>query len=207
MATQKKRIGIFGGTFDPIHAGHLIIAEIALTELELDNILFIPAASPPHKLGRQLSPPEIRKQLVEAAIAGNPHFELSEIELERAENNYMVDTLAELSADSAFQNADFFLIIGADNFITFHQWHDYRRILGMAKLAVYPRYESDLSQASRDLQQQAIFFQAPRMEISSSFIRKLVRQRRAITYLVPKAVEALIAELGLYRTRTSNQPK
>lgn len=199
MATKKKRIGIFGGTFDPIHVGHLIIAEIALSELRLDSILFIPAASPPHKLGRSLSDPAMRKRLVAAAIAENPQFKLSEIELNRPDVSYMVDTLSELIADPEYRSAELFLIIGADNYITFQNWRDYKHILTMAKLAVYPRIEADVSQMSDDLQCQTIFFHAPRMEISSSHIRDLVAQNRAVSYLVPKGVELLIRELNLYR--------
>ena len=196
---RKKRIGIFGGTFDPIHVGHLIIAEIALSELSLDTILFIPAAIPPHKQHRNRSPAKIRARLVAAAIADRAEFELSEIELNRPDVSYMIDTLDELQASTDGQAAEFFLIIGADNYLTFPNWREHKRLLTMATLAVYPRYDADVSQSSADLQRHAIFFDAPRMEISSSFVRTLVHDGRAITYLVPEKVERLISALGLYR--------
>jgi len=195
----KRRVGIFGGTFDPIHIGHLIIAETALFELGLDKILFIPAANPPHKIDREFSLPEIRCQLVEAAIAGTARFEISRIELKRPGPNYMVDTLAELKADPIYRSAELFLIIGADNCMAFRQWHRYERIFSYAKLAVYPRYESDSTKMHRGVLQHAVIFKAPRMEISSSYIRALVRAGKPITYLVPPAVENLIGTLCLYK--------
>lgn len=195
----KRRVGIFGGTFDPIHIGHLIIAETALSELGLDKVLFIPAANPPHKTDREFSHPEIRRQLVEAAIADAARFEISRIELKRPGPNYMVDTLAELKADSTYRSAELFLIIGADNCVTFQQWRHYERILSYAKLAVYPRYESDLTKMRWGVLQHAVIFKAPRMEISSSYIRELVRTGKPVDYLVPHAVESLIKSLCLYK--------
>jgi nicotinate-nucleotide adenylyltransferase len=195
----KKRVGIFGGTFDPIHNGHLIIAQCALTELGLDKILFIPAASPPHKKRQNFSPPEIRCRLVESAIAENKQFELSTIELERPGPSYMVDTLTELDAHPPFRAAELYLIIGADNFITFSQWREPGRILSLAKLAVYPRFDSAPDISNREILQNTIFFHAPRLEISSSHIRSFVRRGKSVKYLVPDGVEKCIEELKLYR--------
>ncbi|MFQ5632817.1 MAG: nicotinate (nicotinamide) nucleotide adenylyltransferase, partial [bacterium] len=160
---------------------------------------FVPAAFPPHKTERQFSLPEVRCQLVEAAIANTAQFEISKVELKRSGPNYMVDTLAELKTDPSFQNAELFLIIGADNCVTFQQWRDHTRILSLAKLAVYPRYESNLTRISRNIFRNAVVFNAPRMEISSSYVRSLVRSGKPIAYLVPQSVDNLIKTFGLYK--------
>lgn len=195
----NKRIGIFGGTFDPIHNGHLIIAQVALTELVLDKVLFVPAAFPPHKKLQKFTSPEIRCQLLELAIAENKKFELSKLELERPGPSYMVDTLTELRVHPLYKSAEFFLIIGADNYITFSQWRESSRILSLANLAVYPRFESVPDMTNREILQRTKFFNAPRLEISSSSIRLLVKQGKSVKYLVPDSVEKFIKKLNLYR--------
>lgn len=192
------RIGIFGGTFDPIHNGHLVIAQTAINEIPLDQVLFIPAGIPPHKTDHEITSPELRLALVQEAIAGNPRFGVSTVELERQGPSYMIDTLKHFQSDAQHRNDRFFLIIGADNLITFQHWYHYDEILKLCTLAVYPRYESDLLKAAPEVMERAIVFKAPRMEISSSYIRDLVKQGKSIKYLVPEAVERFILRHRLY---------
>lgn len=193
------RIGIFGGTFDPIHIGHLIIAQLALSDLNLTKIVFIPAAIPPHKSDREFSHPQTRLELVRRAIAGNKQFHVSDIELLRAGKSYTVDTLRQMREWPEFNQAELFLIIGADNLVTFPEWHEPEQILARVRLAVYPRREADLAEVAPELMQQAIIFRAPRIEISSSFIRELVRKNRDIKYLVPDSVAEYIYKHNLYK--------
>ncbi|MDQ7065850.1 MAG: nicotinate-nucleotide adenylyltransferase [candidate division KSB1 bacterium] len=190
------RVGIFGGTFDPIHNGHLAIAQTAINELPLDKVLFIPAAIPPHKMHQEISAPDIRLKLVQLAIADNPQFEFSTIELDREGPSYMVDTVRQLKAEHP--DWELFLIIGADNLLGFREWHQPKEILQRCKLAVYPRYEADVQQVPESLLKHSVIFKAPRMEISSSYIRRLVFEGKSIRYLVPDTIDAYIRQEGLY---------
>lgn len=200
MRNAGKRVGVFGGTFDPVHIGHLLIAQTAIDTLNLDRLLFVPAALPPHKQDRTPTPAPLRCQLIEAAIADHPQFMLSTIEIERRGVSYTVDTLAALKQQSAFHRASLFLIIGADNFQSFPTWREPQIILQYATLAVYPRFDVDLESLHLPFEGKVEFFQAPRLEISSSAIRTMVRTGRSIRYFVPDPVRERIAQLGLYRS-------
>lgn len=193
------RVGIFGGTFDPIHYGHLVIAQTAFNEIPLDKVLFVPAAIPPHKENQMISPAAIRCRLVELTIADNDAFALSKIEIERVGPSFMVDTLMQLRDDPRYATAQFYLLIGVDNLIQFHTWRRYADILQLATLAVYPRYNADITRVAGALLEKSIIFQAPRMEISSSYIRRLVKNKMSIRYLVPPRVEEYIYSQGLYK--------
>ena len=193
------QIGIFGGTFDPIHNGHLIIAQTAVNELALTRILFVPAGAPPHKLKNKILDAELRYQLVEKAITGNERFAVSRIEIDRKGPSFTADTVQTLASSAEYAGAKWFLILGADNLLHFSSWHQPERILRYCKLAVYPRYEADLAQVDASLLQQVVLFDTPRMEISSSYIRDLVRQKKSIRYLVPDVVEKMIQEWKLYQ--------
>ncbi len=198
------RVGIFGGTFDPIHNGHLAIAQTAINELPLDRVLFIPAAIPPHKLNQEISSAEIRLELVKLAVADNPQFEISTIELDRDGPSYMVDTVRQLKTEHP--EWDLYLIIGADNLLGFHEWRQPDEILRFCRLAVYPRYESDIQNVPKELLNRCVIFKAPRMEISSSYIRRLVYEGKSIRYLVPDCIDDYIRRKQLYRhhLRTEN---
>ena len=193
------QIGIFGGTFDPIHNGHLIIAQTAVNELALNKVLFVPAGAPPHKLDNKILEAELRCHLVELAIESNTCFALSRIEVDRQGPSFMVDTIEQLAGQPEFSMAEFFLILGADNLLQFESWRDPERILRYCKLAVYPRYEADLAQLDPDFMEKVVLFSTPRMEISSSYIRELVRLGKSVRYLVPDGVERFIQQQGLYR--------
>lgn len=191
------RIGIFGGTFDPIHNGHLTIAQTALNELPIDKVLFVPAGSPPHKVDQHISAAPARVALVKLAIAGNPAFDISEIEIQRRGPSYTVDTVNEL-ASMYPSPAKLFLIIGADNLVHFEKWRSPEEILAKATLAVYPRYGYEISRVAPRLLERAVILNAPRMEFSSSHIRELLRAGKSIRYLVPDAVEKAISKERYY---------
>ena len=130
------RIGLFGGTFDPIHFGHLFLAEQARIDLRLDAILFVPASIPPHKLDRtDIASGHVRREMVESAISSNPSFSVTDIELVRSGPSYTVDTL--LALQEAISTADFTLLIGADNAREFGEWHEPEKILDIANYLMY----------------------------------------------------------------------
>lgn len=192
------RVGIFGGTFDPIHYGHLIIAQTVLEHASLDRVIFVPAGIPPHKAKQQFSLPDVRFALVENAIAGNPAFRASDLEIRRKGPSYMVDTLRQLRAVHEYHDAELFLVLGADNLPQFHNWHRPDDILAMARLLIYPRYDARLDAVAHHVLEACQFIQAPRIEISSSYIRDRVRRGLSIAYFVPPSVAEYIMEKKLY---------
>jgi len=211
------KIGLMGGTFNPVHLAHLRIAEEAREACGLDRVLFIPAADPPHKpLAGQVSFSQ-RCCMVALAIAGNPCFELSDIEGNRPGKSYSIDTIRALRAEHPDDELHF--IIGGDSFLEIGLWYRYDDILRSCSLIVVERPGSPISDplaalpvairsefrytaASRALAHQSgtgirLLSGCP-LDISSSAIRSLVEQGRSITYLVPPAVEAYITEQGIY---------
>lgn len=197
------RLGILGGTFDPIHNGHLVIAEECRHRLQLDRVLFVPASQPPHKRGRAISPAVHRLAMVEQGIAGNPAFSVSHVELERTGPSYSVDTLA-LFRREAGDGADLFFIVGLDALPDLLTWHQPRRILELATLAAVtrPGFAFDLSHIVRQIPNAAeriVYVPAPAMDVSSTGLRQRVAAGLPIRYQVPDGVERYIREQGLYR--------
>lgn len=201
----KQRFGIFGGSFDPIHIGHLLIAEYAREQLNLSEVRFIPAAVSPLK---QDSPPteaKHRVEMVRLAIGGNAHFRLDERELRRVGPSYTVDTLAELKSESP--EAELVFIMGADSLADLSAWREPERICQLAFLAIALRGGQpapDLDQLRRYLPPDQVVSAAehllhlPQLEISSTDIRQRVHAGKTIRYQVPAAVEAYIAATKLY---------
>ena len=193
-------VGILGGTFDPIHIAHLAIAEEVREALGLAKVLFIPAAMPPHKVDRPVSDPEQRLAMVELAIADNPAFEASRIELGRTGPSYTVDTLEALGADGA----DLVLILSAEAFRDLRTWHRPERILELARLAVVPRdgfpdtNRSFLAEHFPGFEDRATFLGGPRLRLSASELRERAASGRSLRYLVPDAVAAYIGDHALY---------
>ena len=194
---KKKRIGIFGGTFDPPHVGHLVIAERARTQLRLDRVLFIPAFVPPHKRKNSFAKPPQRLQMMRLAARGNPAFQVSDIEVQRKGVSYTVDTVKEIRR--RYPDAELFLIIGADNYAEFKSWKSYREILQLARLVIYARSQKRNERPSQHLKSKVRSLQGELLDISSSEIRTAVRQKQSIRYLVPALVERYIASKKLYR--------
>lgn len=193
------KIGLFGGTFDPIHIAHLIIPQYVLEELGLEKVIFIPSGVPPHK-DVHLDAPR-RLEMVCQAIADNERFECSDLEIKRKGITYSVDTIAALRDQLKILREDLYWIIGSDNLFTFHKWKAPDKILEMCRLVVFPRRADDLSRVSKALREEYIYLEdAPLIEISSTGVRHFIRNGRSIHYLVPDTVEAFIQSQNLYRS-------
>ena len=202
-------IGVFGGTFDPIHVGHLAVAEEAAEAAGLERVLFVPAARPPHKPGVEFASPEDRLAMVQLAISDNPRFAASRLELDRPGLSYTADTLAELAGTAERAGvATLSLILSADAFAGLPTWHDPRRVLSLARLVVVPRdghedASADLLRAwfpdLPDAAAEGIFLDGPRLRLSASTLRARAAAGRSLRYLVPDAVRAHIEDHALYR--------
>jgi nicotinate-nucleotide adenylyltransferase len=195
-----KRIGIFGGSFDPVHNAHVALATLALDELALDQLLWVPAGQPWQK-HRVLTPAAHREAMVALAIAGEPRFALSHIETSRSGPSFTVDTVRTLAA--AQPGTRWYLLIGQDQYAGFHTWHGWQELLGLVTLAVADRAPSrpDAPLAA-DPQVLAVPHEAvalPMMEVSSTEIRTRLAHGEHIGDLVPAAVARYIARHHLYR--------
>lgn len=206
LARAPRRVGVLGGTFDPPHVGHLWLATLAADELGLDRVLFVPAAQPPHKRRRPVTAAAHRLLMTRLAIAADPTFELSAIEMERAGPSYTVDTMEELQRLYG-EHARLFLIMAADSLAQIDTWREPERILAMAEWAVGPRPGNPVPSTTW-LQERfgaaagrIHLLEGPGLAVSATEIRHRVAAGRAIRYLVPRAVEELILDQGLYRRR------
>jgi nicotinate-nucleotide adenylyltransferase len=196
---DKQRYGILGGTFDPIHIGHLIAAQSSQEALNLDRVLFLPSAHPPHKRTASVSPYDIRRKMVELAIQGNPLFELSDLEAQRPDTSYTIRTLKDLRRDYPPEAFDLFLLIGGDSLVEFDTWRDPEAIFAEIAVAVFARPGYDVSAAPEIFRQKAQWISMPLIDISSSGIRERVASNRSIRYMVPEKVEEFIYKNGLYK--------
>ena len=193
---MSLRLGIFGGTFDPIHLGHLILAELARYLLRLDRVLFVPARIPPHK-GSVPTAPEHRIRMARLAVEGNPHFAVTDLELLRTGPSYTVDTLRALRRESP--DAEHYLLMGADSARDLESWKDHEVLLEDSTVVVLDRHGVEASGLSPSVRARTTQLATPRLEISSSEIRRLVRDGGPIRYLVTEGVESYIRSEGLYR--------
>ncbi|MGE5617733.1 MAG: nicotinate-nucleotide adenylyltransferase [Sphingomonadaceae bacterium] len=204
------RIGVFGGTFDPIHLGHLVAAQEVLYALRLDRVLFVPAGEPPHKQPGGASPTAHRVRMVELAIRGNPRFELSLVDVSRPGRSYTVDTLRILRADMG-PEAELFFIIGMDSLAELATWKDPATLISLCRLAVVdrPPYKrvmpSDLEGRLPGISRLVDIVDMPGIDVSATELRRRVAVGAPIKYLVPEAVERYIAENGLYQGARSSQ--
>ncbi len=190
------KVGVFGGTFDPPHVGHLEIAGRAKAALHLERILFVPAWIPPHKRRPDLTDFETRVRMTEAAVEGHRDFEVSRIEAERGGASYTVDTLTILL--ERHPNWSMWLILGSDTLLEMPGWKEPGRIVCMARLGVYPRAGSVRSEPAW-AHGRVDWIEGPLVEVSSSMIRALVADGQPIKGLVPDPVVQIIEEKGLYR--------
>jgi len=201
---DKMRLAVLGGTFDPIHNGHILMAEAALSRLNPTQVLFIPAGNPRFKENESVGDAAHRLKMVELAIAGKPPFQLSTMEIERGGVTYTVDTLRELKSGLEPQD-ELFFIMGWGSLAELPLWHKPAEIISLCRLIVVPRAgfpKPDLMQLEKDmrgLSERVIMLDEPQIEISSSDIREKVRSGQDIRGLVPDAVADYIAEQGLYR--------
>lgn len=188
------RIGIFGGTFDPIHHGHLILARDAIDALELQRLIFIPNTLSPHKQQRRQPAPALaRCEMVAAAIANEPRFELDDCELRRGGASYTIDTILPLR--ERWPDADLFYLIGEDNIAELHTWRRIEELLRLVQFVVMARSSNPNEPAAHAF----ITLHQRRIDISATEIRRRVAQGESIRYLVPENVRAIIERENLYK--------
>ncbi|MHB8707751.1 MAG: nicotinate-nucleotide adenylyltransferase [Desulfuromonadales bacterium] len=213
------KTGILGGTFNPIHLAHLRIAEEVREACALDEVIFIPAAIPPHKADQVAASFADRLAMVQAALAGNPAFRVSDLEAQRSGKSFSVDTLEILR--EADPTGERYFIVGLDSFRDIATWKEYARLFELAHMVVTARpgvelpdplaalpvavrddfcYDNQLKKLRHRSGNAVIFLEETRLDISSTLIRRKVAAGESIHYLVPPAVAAYIAEHGLYRT-------
>lgn len=200
------RVGVFGGTFDPVHLVHLIIAEQCREQANLDQVWFIPAARPPHKQDRQLTPFAQRVEMLQLATAGHAAFRVDELEKDRPGLSFTADTLEELHRRHV--DAELFLIIGSDCLPDLPRWHEPARIVGAATLAIVARPGWTVWPAERlrvalqiapDKPFRHVVISMPLIDVSSSDLRQRVAGGRSIRYFAPRAVECYIENHHLYQ--------
>jgi nicotinate-nucleotide adenylyltransferase len=200
------RIGIFGGTFDPVHLGHLIVAEQCREQANLDQIWFLPSARPPHKRDQALTPFAQRAEMLALAIAGHQAFRIDEIEKDRPGPSFTADTLEEL--DRSQPGNEWFLLVGSDTLADLPTWHEPARVVASATLLVAARPGAkipnapELRRALRLSDTEALRLQiiaSPLIDISSRDLRRRAAEGRSLRYLVPRAVECYVEGKGLYR--------
>ncbi|MHB1447841.1 MAG: nicotinate-nucleotide adenylyltransferase [Bellilinea sp.] len=197
------RIGIFGGTFDPPHIGHLILTAEALEQLKLDKVLWTLTADPPHKQGRTISPVDIRLQLLQAALADNPAFEISRVEIDRPSPHFAVDTVRILQGQYA--QATLIYLIGSDSLRDLTSWHtpqDLTARVGGYGVMRRPGVDIDLTALERDIPgitAKVQFMDTPLVEISARQIRQRAAAGQTYRYFLPPQVFELVEEFNLYR--------
>ncbi len=198
MPKTTKRIAVMGGTFNPIHYAHLISAEQVRAGLGYDKILFILSARPPHKVAdADIIEPEHRYQMVLLAIAENPHFEVSRIELERAGPSYTIETLKALK-ELYGETTELAWIIGADSLIEYKVWKDFDEVLERCVMIATTRPNYNLNQVPLVIQKRVTTFPITGVDISATVIRERIRKGLSIQYLVPEGVQAYIEQHQLY---------
>jgi nicotinate-nucleotide adenylyltransferase len=196
------RLGIFGGTFDPPHLGHLLFAEEARYDLELDQVLFVLTANPPHKTMRVISPLEYRLRLLKAAIKNNPNFVLSRIDIDRSPPHYAVDTVRLITKKRP--NVELIYLMGGDSLVELPTWHDPQGfILACSELGVFkrPNFSINLPEIERKIPgiiNKTKFITAPLLEISSSEIRTRIQHEQPFQYFIPRGVYELILKDNRY---------
>ncbi|NQV25178.1 MAG: nicotinate-nucleotide adenylyltransferase [Rhodopirellula sp.] len=199
------RLGIFGGAFDPIHNGHLLLAEQCREQCQLDEVWFVPTKIPPHKKAGSLSPDADRVAMLKLAIAGRPEFVVSEIELNREEVSWTVDTLRQIRNERP--DDELFLLIGADSLQDFPTWKEPEVIAELASIVAVNRGESSLDEPAADLDpslaNRVQMVTMPGVSISATDLRRRVSEGKSIRYLVPRSVEEFIAARSLFRNTAS----
>ena len=204
MESKGLKIGICGGTFDPIHMGHLAVAELVRCEFNLDKVLFIPSGMPPHKDLRIVTDPIHRLNMVRCAISTNPYFEASAIEVERDGYTYAVDTLNELHKMYS-PETEFYYIIGADVVMDLMTWKRVEEVFVLTKFIAVMRtgfldveFNERIKSLRRKFDIDITSFEAPLIEISSTFIRDRIRKNQSVKYIVNECVEEYIDKKKLY---------
>ncbi|MEN1762051.1 nicotinate-nucleotide adenylyltransferase [Anoxynatronum sibiricum] len=202
-----KRIGILGGTFDPVHLGHLTLAQAALEECNLDIVYFVPAGEPPHKRGQLISPAEHRQRMVELAIQGQPFFKLCNFEIMRRKPSYTVHLMHHMQHN--FPGSELFFILGADSLLEVESWYQFEELFQLSKFIVVKRQKN----TDAELLNKIAFFQsefhasiqliqAVRMDVSSSEVRSRTADGQSILSMIPETVQRYIRQHRLYQSDT-----
>jgi len=197
------KIGVLGGTFDPVHNGHLVVAEVVKTKLNLAEVIFVPAGQPWLKADRPITPAEHRLQMLRLALADKPDFKLSTMEIERPGPSYTVDTLTELRSQLGDED-ELFFILGRDNLAQLPQWHDAPRLIQLCYLVAVPRPGSKrpdlkaLEAAIPGVSQRVMLLDEPYIDVSASDIRERMARGLSVRHLVPEPVNRYIKEHRLY---------
>ena len=196
------RLGVLGGTFDPVHIGHVLLAERAREQFELEQVLWVPAGDPWRKPSRVVTPAEHRVAMLELAIEGNAAFRLCSLEVERPGPSYTVETLAELHRQDP--GGELFFLLGLDALEDLPNWHQPARLIELATLAVAPRgaqppSPEELERLVPGLGRRVVWVEMPRVDVSGTELRRRASEGRSLRYLVPDAVEVYIRRHGLYR--------
>lgn len=203
--SATRRLGVMGGTFDPIHVGHLIAAECAREALALDEVIFVPAGDPPHKESDHVTPAEYRYTMTLLATVTNPHFSVSRIEVDRRGKSFTVDTIEALQAQLP-AGTEVYFILGSDSMADVPNWHRPDRLLSLCRFIVVGRpgwdrrtVEESLGPLYAPHRERIHSIDIPEVSVSSSDIRARVRTGRSIRYLTPDLVAQYIEERGLYK--------
>ena len=204
------RLGILGGTFDPIHIGHLILAEEAWYQLGLQKVLLVPAGDPPHKRGRRLSPVEHRVRMIELAIADNPHLELSRIDVDRPGPHFTIEMVRQ-HLEQYGTGTDLYFLMGLDSLADLPNWHKPQELVELCNLVALSRPDSgfdwdELEEKLPGVRWRVIFLPMPELQISSTILQQRVRQGRPLRYQVLPQVETYIHEHGLYQQGWEDDP-
>jgi len=191
-------ICLFGGTFDPPHIGHLIIAESILSDLDIDKIIFIPSSIPPHKPLHSYSSASSRVEMLQISIKGTPAFQISDIELNRPGASYSVDTIKQIKSQMSLSKEELYFVIGSDSLVEFQRWKNPHEILSLAQVIIAPRSLFTKDMVKPEFLEQVQFLDTPQIDISSSMIRERVREKKSIRYYVIPEVLEYIQEKRFY---------
>lgn len=209
LSANMQRVGVLGGTFDPVHYGHLVVAEEVYATLQLMEMVFVPAGQPPHKTNAEITAAEHRLEMLELAIASNAHFTISRVDLDRPGPSYTVDTLNLLHKQWGDKTAIYY-VIGGDSLEELLSWHNPSGILEQLTYLVAVRrpgynesetYFDWLEARLPGIKQRLLVVDAPQFDISSTDLRKRVAEGRPIKYQTPESVESYIVQYGLYRPK------
>ena len=200
---KKHRIGILGGTFDPVHIGHLILAEEAWFQLQLDCVYLAPAGDPPHKMGRRLAPVEDRIRMAELATADSDYLIVSRVDADRPPPHYTSDMVRLLEAQAG-ADTEFYFLMGMDSLRDLPSWHQAAWLVEHVRLVALSRHDveldwEELENALKGIRSRVIILDMPELEIASHVIQQRVRNGQPIRHMVPRAVEAYIKKHGLYQ--------
>jgi len=195
--SRRKKICLFGGTFDPPHIGHLLVAQTIFEAENFDNIVFIPTFNTPQK--NNITDIKDRLAMLRMAVISNPNFEISDLEIQRGGTSYTIDTIREYKSDQDYDSRELYYLIGSDSLQTFHTWEEPREILDECQVIVALRPGFRPSDISNWILRKVRFASIPRFEISSSTIRSRWQENKTIRYMVTQPVWEYINDHGIYK--------